>query len=134
MKEFSRSFKIERACSLGQGRSNGGSHLLATESVSTKVAGNYRRLSRSMRLTSNYESDNYNENNKVDDEQHYCIEGKKKKKNLSFRFISKVFSFSKKNNNTTSNYVDDGMRERLDVNAEEIKKKKKRFSMLGGGR
>ncbi|KAH7521029.1 hypothetical protein JRO89_XSUnG0127200 [Xanthoceras sorbifolium] len=38
MKEFSRSFKIERACSLGQGRSNGGSHLLATESVSTKVA------------------------------------------------------------------------------------------------
>ena len=63
MKEFSRSsFKLERASSMGHGRSSdrGGGSLLGLRSVSARFAG-YKRLSKSMRLNTS-ESDHYNDN------------------------------------------------------------------------
>ncbi|KAI9165316.1 hypothetical protein LWI28_011682 [Acer negundo] len=135
MKEFSRSsFKLERASSMGHGRSldSGGGLLLGTRSISARFAG-YKRLSKSMRLNTS-ESDHYNDN-KFDNqcygsttEENKKKKKKKKKKNLSFKFISKVFSFNKKNHTTSSSDCEDGMCQRLDVNGTQEKKKKKNFS------
>ncbi|KAK2657214.1 hypothetical protein Ddye_010266 [Dipteronia dyeriana] len=140
MKEYSSrsSFKLERASSMGHGRSSdsGGGSLLGTRSLSARFAG-YKRLSKSMRLNTS-ESDNYNDN-KFDNQ---CCgstieENKKKKKSLSFRFISKVFSFNRKNHtpssSTTSSDCEDGICQRLDVNWTREKKKKKKNSKLGVG-
>ncbi|KAK4840355.1 hypothetical protein QYF36_006713 [Acer negundo] len=134
MKEFSRSsFKLERASSMGHGRSldSGGGLLLGTRSISARFAG-YKRLSKSMRLNTS-ESDHYNDN-KFDNQCYGSTteenkkKKKKKKKNLSFKFISKVFSFNKKNHTTSSSDCEDGMCQRLDVNGTQEKKKKKNFS------
>ncbi|TXG59630.1 hypothetical protein EZV62_014203 [Acer yangbiense] len=137
MKEFSRSsFKLERASSVGHGRSSnsGGGLLPGTRSVSARFAG-YKRLSKSMILNTS-ENDHYNDN-KFDNQ---CCDStieenkkKKKKKSLGFKFISKVFSFNKKNHTTSSLVCEDGMCQRLDVNGTQEEKKKKKISKLGVG-
>lgn len=128
MRNSRRSFKLERAQSFGHGRSS--LSVMTTSDSLSEVAGYKKLSSKSMRLSNNYCNEIFMDNRKFE----IGKQEEKKKKNLSFRFLRKVFTFNKKGE------FDNGMRERLEVKVNvtsefddgsgfdfDGKKKKKRF-------